>query len=99
MADYKPDPRGMKALAKSDDMSRAMQQVAEVGKQWAEGQAPRDSGEYAGSFRVAPTTVRGGRRAEDRAGARLANDAPHAAAVEARTGILARSVNIMEGYR
>lgn len=99
MATYKPDHKGMKELANSRDMSKAMQQVAEVGKQWAEGQAPRDSGEYAAGFRVAPTTVRGGRRGEDRAGARLANDAPHAAAVERRTGILSRSVNIMEGYR
>lgn len=99
MAEYKPNPGGMKALANSDDMSRAMQQVAEVGKQWAESQAPRDSGEYAGAFRVSPTTVRGGRRGEDRAGARLANDAPHAAAVERRTGIMARSVNIMEAHR
>jgi len=96
---YRPDHNGMRALAQSPQMSRAMQQAAEVGMRWAESVAPRDTGEYAGSFRVAPTTVRGGRPAEDRAGARLANDARHAIVVESRHHVLARAVNIIEQAR
>lgn len=96
---YRPDNRGMRQIANSGAMSDAMVKAAETGMRWAQAEAPRDSGEYASSFRVAPTTVRGGRQGEDRAGARIANDARHAIIVEQRTGVLARSVNIVESQR
>lgn len=96
---YKPDRAGMDALVQSLDMGRAMVQVAEVGRRWAESAAPRDSGEYAGSFQVRQETVRfRGRFSGDRAGAVLENTAPHAAAVEWRQGrhVLARAVDVIE---
>jgi len=97
--EYKPDAAGMRALANSGEVSAAMRQVAEVGMRWAESVAPRDSGEYVSAFGVQAATLRGGRRDEPRAGAVLFNSANHAGVVEHRAGILARSVNIMEGYR
>lgn len=96
---YRPDPGGMRQLGQSPEMGQAMQEAAKVGQRWAEGAAPRDTGEYAGSFRVAPATVQGGWRHEDRAGAALINDAPHAGIVESRHRILARSTSIIEGNR
>lgn len=96
---YQPDSSGMRELANSPDMSRAMQQAAQVGQRWAEAEAPRDTGEYAGAFHVEAATVPAGRRRENRAGAALVNSAPHAGVVEARSGILVRSVNIIEGQR
>lgn len=52
--------------------------------------APRDSGEYAESFRV----VRDPRTSmKDWAHAYVVTDAPHAGAVESRTGNLARALN------
>lgn len=92
-------PRSLGPLGRSDGMSRAMQQAAQVGQRWAESVAPHDSGTYRDSFRVAPTEVRGGRSRERRAGARLANDATYAIVVESRTSVMARSVNVIERGR
>lgn len=96
---YRPDHRGMRNLAQSAGIGQAMQQAAQAGKQWAEANAPRDSGEYANSFSITPATVRGGRDNEDRAGAALVNSANHAGIVEWRHNVLARAVNAIEGQR
>lgn len=97
---YRGDRKGMRALGKSAEMGRTMEQAAEAGKRWAEAAAPRgDTGEYARSFQIRPTTARAGREHEVRAAAALENTSPHGRHVERARSILARSVNIIEGQR
>lgn len=97
MASYKPDRRGMRELGMSAVVGDAMVAAAEKGRAWAEANAPRDSGEYAGSFEVARATVQAGWSNEDRAGAVLYNTAPHGGVVEWRDHVLSRAVNAIEG--
>lgn len=97
---YRGDRKGMREMGKSAEMGRAMEQAAEAGKRWAETNAPRgDTGEYARSFQIRPTTARAGRDHEVRAAAALENTAPHARYVDRTHSILTRSVNIIEGQR
>lgn len=94
---YRPDRQGMKALMRSDGIGRACERAAQAGQRAAEAAAPRDSGEYATSFRTRRETVTVS--GEQRAGAVLENTAPHAAAVEWRNGahVLSRAVDAIEG--
>ncbi len=95
---YVPDRAGMRALARSAGIGAACVAAANKGRAEAERIAPRDSGEYANSFRVRAETVRAGRANEPRAGAVLENVSDHAAAVEWEHGyhVLARSVDAIE---
>jgi len=99
-AEYRPDRAGMRALANSPDVERAVRQATERGARWAQGNSPVDSGDFAGSFRVESGTNGGW---DGRAWAHLINDSDHAAAVEfgnrGRDGhrILARAVDVIQG--
>lgn len=90
-------------LANTAQMSAAMVATAQVGKNWADANAPRssrtDTGRsqrYADSFEVQPTEVKVG--GQTRKGAALVNTAPHASAVEWVNGahVLARAVDAIE---
>ena len=87
---YRRDSRGIGEILMSDDMQAAMVKAAEAGRGHAQSIAPVKSGEYAGAFRVEPEKFK------DRAGAVIVNDAPHAAAVESRMGILSRTGDMLE---
>lgn len=78
---FEPDPRGVTQMLMSSKMQDAMVEVAESAAAYARSISPVDSGTYRDSFdveRAEFSTTRGGTRK----GARLVNDAPHAAAVE-----------------
>lgn len=106
MTGFELDHKGLQRIAQSAQMSRAMQRAAQRGADWAAQQAPKDTGEYARSFRAEPivVTVAG----KPRAGARLLNDAsriqggqsyPYSWAVEwglRAQHILARAVDVIE---
>lgn len=99
MTSFRPDHRGVGALAASRGVGAACVAAGEAGQTFAEGIAPRDSGEYARSFRVRRQTVQVvGRNPRVRAGAVLENTARHAAAVEWGNGdhVLGRSVDAIE---
>ncbi|UNX54084.1 HK97 gp10 family phage protein [Georgenia sp. TF02-10] len=93
---YKPDHQGMRELGMSAEVGAAMVQAAEVGRRWAESVAPVKTGRYKSEFRVEPTTVQAGYDNEDRAGAALINNAPHAHLVEDVHHVLARAVDVIE---
>lgn len=93
---YKPDFAAFRRFMLSPEIQAAMVAVAEKGKVYAETISPVASGEYRRSFRVEPVAHAGAHG--DRAGAKLYNDADHAAAVEWRDGhrVLGRTVDHME---
>lgn len=89
-----PDRRGVQQLLNSSMVQSGTVRAAQSIERTARAIAPRDTGEYAGSFRSRAVTVptltgRGGK--ELRAGAAVENSAPHAAVVEARSQVLARA--------
>lgn len=84
---YVPNRQQMRRLMQSPDMARAMRRAAENAQKHAEGIAPRDTGNYAGSFEVETRVV------GDRQTAVLYNTAPYAAALEARLRILGRAAD------
>jgi hypothetical protein len=73
---YKPDIKGTGKLMRGKEIEAFMRLKAQEGKQYAEAIAPRESGEYASSFRVTST------HSGDRATAYLYNDSDHAYLVE-----------------
>ena len=77
---FDPNSRGIADILMSDDMQKAMMQVAADAKDYAESISPVASGEYRGSFEVHPETFSGPRG--ERKGAILVNTAEHAADVE-----------------
>ena len=89
-----PDHRGIQQLLNTPGVQQGTRQAAQSIERTARAIAPRDTGEYARSFRTralrVPTlTGRGG--TEMRAGAAVENTAPHGTAVEARSHVLARA--------
>lgn len=89
-----PDRTGINQLLNSGMVQNAALRAAQTVQRNAETIAPRDSGQYAGSFRsramkVPTLTGRGGK--EIRAGAAVENTAGYAAAVEARHHVLTRA--------
>jgi hypothetical protein len=78
---YKANIKGTNVLMHSKEMERHLRLEAQKGKQYAEAIAPRQTGEYASSFRVASSRSGAGRWA-DRAAAYLYNDSDHAVLVE-----------------
>ncbi len=79
MADLSLSKRAINALARSEQMKRAMVAVAEDGAQYAVSIAPVDEGEYRDSFFVQGVSF------GESAGAILFNDAPHGFIVERGT--------------
>jgi hypothetical protein len=79
---YKRNPQGWREITNSPEIHAALAEVAEKAKAFAEGLAQdfRETGEYADSFVVVPTTVLW--RRGPRAAVRLENTSDHAAAVE-----------------
>ena len=78
---YKADIKGTNVLMHSKEMERHLRLEAQRGKQYAEVIAPRSTGEYASSFRVASSRSGAGRWS-DRAAGYLYNDSDHAVLVE-----------------
>lgn len=78
---YEPDFAGLGKIMTSKRMEAMLKGETQRGKQYAEVIAPRDTGDYAASFRVASSS-RGTGRWSDRAAAYLYNDSDHAAVVE-----------------
>lgn len=97
---YERDPRGMKALVMSKEVSDAALAVAQAGKAYAESIAPvGPTGNYKAGFRVARVVVDvPGRYGGPRAGAVVENTAPHAHLVEYRNGafVMARTRDFMQ---
>lgn len=93
MSTFIPNRGALPALAATPQMQHAMVEAAGRGKEWAERNSPRRSGEYATSFEVQPAVIDG------TAGARLVNTSDHAVHVEWTNGthVLARSVDAIEG--
>jgi hypothetical protein len=71
---------GTNELMNGAEMVAVLRAAAEDGALYAAGIAPRDTGEYAESFRVESSTKAGPKH--DRAEARLVNDSDHARQVE-----------------
>jgi hypothetical protein len=94
---YRPDLRGTNELMRSAGMEALMREHAQRGKAFAEGIAPRHTGDYAASFRV--TSTRSGGPRHNRATAYLYNDSPHAIYVEVKDGyhVLARAADVIRG--
>ena len=103
MKDFDRSRSLVKDLANTPTMSAAMVASAQVGRNWAETNAPRSRGPkepgedvYADSFEVRPVdvTVNG----QTRKGAALVNTADHAAYVEWVNGahVLARAADVIE---
>lgn len=84
---YMPNRREMRRLMQSADMARLCEQAAQNAKSYAEGLAPRDSGEYARGFRVETRIV------GDRQTAVVRNDTPYAALLEVKHRILGRAAD------
>jgi hypothetical protein len=84
---YQPNRREMRRLMQSDDIARLCRQAAENAKSYAEGIAPRESGEYARSFKVETRIV------GDRQTAVLFNTAPYATVLEIKHRILGRAAD------
>ena len=78
---YEPDFAGLGKIMTSRGMEAMLRRKAQVGGQYAETIAPRDTGDYAASFRVS-SAARGAGRWADRAAGYLYNDSDHALAVE-----------------
>lgn len=83
-ATFKPNSKGIGSMLRSQKMEREMVNRAGLVQGYGEAIAPRDTGEYAASFRIESGTdnspVRLG--TSDRAWAMVRNFARHAAAVE-----------------
>jgi hypothetical protein len=98
--DYRPNIRGTNKLMTSPEMVALMAAAAKKGEGYAQSISPRQTGEYAESFRV-ETTAKGGPR-HNRAEARLINDSAHAAAVEWQNNggerVLGRTVDFIEQH-
>jgi len=97
---YEPDYAGLGRVMRSREM-RAMLEIRTLrGKAFAESIAPRDTGDYARSFRV-ESSARGEGRWADRAEARLINFSDHATLVEWVNGdrVLGRTVDVIERGR
>jgi hypothetical protein len=82
---YVPNARGWAEIAQSPELRRALTEVGEKAKAYAESispydPTPDDEGHYRDSFRLEPGEV--SFRGIPRAMIRLYNDAPYAAAVE-----------------
>ena len=78
---YEPNFAGLGKVMTSKGMEAMLRNRTQVGRQYAEVIAPRDTGDYASKFRVASAT-RGAGRWSDRAAAYLYNDSDHAVLVE-----------------
>lgn len=97
---YTPDPSGLREAAVSPGMRAAVTRAAQDAKAVAEATAPRDSGHYAGSFSVRPTTDTVGRSRETRAAADLVNTAAYARYVKNNRRMHMLTVkSAMEGRR
>ena len=103
---FVPDRRFIDRLARTPEIAAVAVSAAERGREWAQANAPRDSGTYARAFEVEPMAVSvSGKR---RAGAALINtasrtqggrDYPYAWAVEwgqAGKHILQRAIDAIE---
>lgn len=94
---YEPDFAGLGHVMRSHEMRAMLERRALAGKRFAESIAPRDTGDYASSFRV-ESSARGTGRWSDRAEARLINGSSHAALVEYANDdrVLGRAVDVIE---
>jgi hypothetical protein len=82
---YKPSDAGFRAIGLGPEIRKALGEVAEAGKAYAESisQDFRRTGDYADSFEVVPLTVLWeGQHPGPRAAAQLLNSSGHAAPVE-----------------
>lgn len=80
MATFRLNSSGIGAMAVGPEVTAMLIEVADKGKAFAEGIAPRDTGEYASSFDVTVSVAKVGRYR--RSVAKLQNNANHAAALE-----------------
>jgi hypothetical protein len=94
--DYEVDKAGMREIGTSSQMQAAMTGLATAGMAGAQAIAPVKTGEYRDKFRVEEIRERVGWDRDERAGARVVNDAAHATTVEARHHILATVKAIIE---
>ena len=94
---YEPNIEGLGKIMTGRGVEAMLGARAQAGKQFAEGMAPRRTGDYAASFSVS-TSSRGAGRWSDRATAYLYNDSDHAVAVEFQNDerVLGRSVDVIE---
>jgi phage terminase large subunit-like protein len=86
-ASYKPDRKGIEAMLKDPRMAKMCEQAANAGKTYAEGIAPRVTGNYAAGFEV-ETALIGTRQT-----AVLLNKTKYATVVETRHHVLARTID------
>lgn len=91
---YRANFSGTRKIMTSPEMAEIMRKRAESAKTTAEAIAPRDSGDYAGAFKV--RVVRRGGPRKNRAEARLYNDVPYADDVERRHHVLGTVVDYIE---
>lgn len=84
---YRPDRQGMRRLMQSPEIAELCQKAAENAGSYAQGIAPRDTGNYAASFEVETRIV------GDRQTAVLYNTAPYAAALEVKHRVLGRAAD------
>jgi len=94
---YVPSFAGTRKVMTSPEMAEVMRRRAEAALPVAQSFSPRESGEYAGAFRV--EVVRRGGPRRNRAEARLVNDAAYARDVEYRHRVLGRTVDQIERGR
>lgn len=87
---YSQNIRKTGAFMKGTQMQALVRARAEEGARYAEATSPRESGEYATSFRVDSGV------GEDRAEATIVNTADYAAQVELRHRVLAQTVDRIE---
>lgn len=86
-AQYRPDRQGMKRLMQSPEIAELCKKAAENAVSYAQGIAPRDTGNYANSFDVETRIV------GDRQTAVLYNTAKYATVLEVKHRILGRAVD------
>lgn len=85
MSKLQRDSAGLAAFLKSDGMQQAVTQVATNVMREAIRRAPHGKTDrYAESFRVEPGVISVSKRSGPRAGARVINESPYAAAVDFR---------------
>lgn len=84
---FKLNKRWVRKFLKSQGVVDCALTKAEAGKKHAESIAPRETGRYAGAFRVEASDR------SDRRGARVVNDTPYAAVIETRDAVLGRSID------
>lgn len=80
-SNYRMDPQGLKKLANSPELEKALVSRAEAGLMKAKASAPRDTGDFVNSLQVRATKIKSGRRGEERSAAVIESTIPYGYAV------------------